>query len=251
MDKYYRAVKMHADLVTTYSQHTRDDVIRTLGIPAEKVVSVPLGCDVEFRPVRPDSAATQLDKLGLRFGRYLLTVGTIEPRKNHISLFRAYEKLKARGLTAGLPLVVIGTKGWGCEPIFAEIDRLGLGNDVRMMGFVESLPALYSGAAAMAYPSFYEGFGLPPLEAMACGCPVITSNSTSLPEVVGSAGMMVAPEDVDGLADCLQKVLTDEECRAGMIEAGIRRAAEFTWKKYAEGMFDSYREALKRIRPVQ
>src|SRR5262249_20590102 len=104
MNEYYHTVIKYADVVTTYSRHTREDVVRTLGISAEKVVSVPLGCDPEFRPVSPEEARGLLDKLGLRFGQYLLSVGTIEPRKNHITLFRAYAKLKARGRVPGLPL---------------------------------------------------------------------------------------------------------------------------------------------------
>ncbi|HEX4611306.1 MAG TPA: glycosyltransferase family 1 protein [Urbifossiella sp.] len=241
---YLDQVRAHADLIVTWTNHTRDDVTRELGVPTGKVVAVPLGCSPEFRPVPAAEVAPVLAPLGLEPGRYILTVGTIEPRKNHITLFRAYAALKARGRVAGIPLVVVGSKGWGYDPILAEIDRLGLTADVRLVGFAESLPALYSGAAAMVYPSRYEGFGLPPLEAMACGCPVVTSNATSLPEVVGDAGLLADPDDVDGFADHLGRVLAEPESRARLSAAARGRAAGFTWRRYAEGLFAAYRLRL-------
>jgi alpha-1,3-rhamnosyl/mannosyltransferase len=243
-DTYLDTVRRHADLVVTWSAHTRADVADTLGIPIGKIVAVPLGCGADFRPVPPAEAAPVLAPLGLEFGRYVLTVGTVEPRKNHVTLFRAYAALKARGLVAGVPLVVVGAKGWGYEAIAAEVDRLGLSDEVRMVGFAGPLPALYSGAAVLAYPSRYEGFGLPPLEAMACGCPVVVSTATSLPEVVGEAGLLADPDDVDGLAAQLGRVLTEADLRAQLSTAGRERAAGFTWRRYAEGLFTAYRAVL-------
>jgi glycosyltransferase involved in cell wall biosynthesis len=242
----FQIIQKHASLVTTYSSHARQDVIRTLGIPPEKVVVSYLGCDAEYRPVPPETAAPTLANLGLEYGKYILTVGTIEPRKNHVTLLRAYATLKARGRVAGVPLVVVGSKGWGYEPVLAEIDRLGLTGDVRVFGFVESLAGMYSGAGVMVYPSLYEGFGLPPLEAMACGCPVVTSNATSLPEVVGDAGLMVEPTDHVALAERIDQVLSDPALRGRLSAAGVRRAAGFTWRKYAEGLFGAYRQSLRQ-----
>jgi glycosyltransferase involved in cell wall biosynthesis len=143
-----------------------------------------------------------------------------------------------------LPLVVAGGKGWGYEPILAEIDRLGLTDDVRLIGFADDLPALYNGAAALVYPSRYEGFGLPPLEAMACGTAVITSDATSLPEVVGDAGVLVNPDDVDGFTAAMGRVLADTGFRAELAAAGRERADRFTWKACAMGMVAVYRTAL-------
>jgi alpha-1,3-rhamnosyl/mannosyltransferase len=238
------AVRRHADLVLTYSEHTRQDVVRTLGVSEQNVVTAPLAAGAEFRPLPAEAVAAALKPLGLEPGRYVLTVGTIEPRKNHAALFRAYAALKARGRVAGVPLVIVGGKGWGCESILAEVDRLGLTGDVRFLGFAPNLPALYNGAAALAYPSRFEGFGLPPLEAMACGCPVVAADATSLPEVVGDAGLLVSPDDSDGLADAIGRVLAEPELRQQLSAAGLRRAAGFTWRGHAEAVFAAYRRAV-------
>ncbi|MBN9523940.1 glycosyltransferase family 4 protein [bacterium] len=243
-DAYLDAVRRHADLVVTWSAHTRTDVADTLDIPLDRIAAIPLGCGPDFRPVPPAETAPALAALGVEFGRYLLTVGTVEPRKNHVTLFRAYAALKARGRVAGVPLVVVGAKGHDSDAIVAELDRLGLtADDVRMAGFAGPLPALYSGAAALAYPSRYEGFGLPPLEAMACGCPVVVSTATSLPEVVGDAGLLADPDDIDTLADHLGRVLAEPELRVRLVAAGRERAAGFTWRRYAEELFAAYRAA--------
>jgi alpha-1,3-rhamnosyl/mannosyltransferase len=237
-------VRTHADLVLTYSAHTRGDVVSTLGIPAEKVTAVPLAAGAEFRPLPADVVAAKLRGLELEAGRYVLTVGTIEPRKNHVALFRAYAALKARGKVNGVPLVVVGGRGWGWEPILAEVDRLGLSCGVRLLGFADGLPELYNGAAVTAYPSRAEGFGLPPLEAMACGCPVVASDATSLPEVVGDAGLLVPPDDVDALAEAIGRVLAEPELRSRLAVAGRERAKGFSWRGHAEGVFAAYRRAV-------
>lgn len=243
-DAYLDAVRRHADVVVTWSAHTRADAAEVLGIPPARIVAVPLGVGPEFRPVPPAEAAPALAALGVEFGRYLLTVGTVEPRKNHATLFRAYAALKARGRVAGVPLVVVGARGPESEAVLAELDRLGLtADDVRVVGFAGPLPALYSGATALAYPSRYEGFGLPPLEAMACGCPVVASTATSLPEVVGDAGLLADPDDADALAAHLGRLLADPELRAALSAAGRARAAGFTWRRYAEGLLAAYRAA--------
>jgi glycosyltransferase involved in cell wall biosynthesis len=237
-------VRKHADLVLTYSEHTRRDVVDTLGIPAEKVGAVSLAAGAEYRPLPADVVAAKLHGHGLEAGRYVLTVGTIEPRKNHVALFRAYAALKARGKVSGAPLVVVGGKGWGWEPVLAEVDRLGLSDDVRFLGFADGLPELYNGAAVTAYPSRAEGFGLPPLEAMACGCPVVASDATSLPEVVGDAGLLVPPDDVDALAGAIGRALAEPELRSRLSVAGRERAKGFSWRGHAEGVFAAYRRAV-------
>jgi glycosyltransferase involved in cell wall biosynthesis len=237
-------VRQHADLVLTYSEHTRHDVMATLGIPAERVAAVPLAAGAEFRPLPAEAVAAKLRGHGLEAGKYVLTVGTIEPRKNHAALFRAYAALKARGKVAGVPLVVVGGKGWGWEPILAEVGRLGLSDDVRFLGFADGLPELYNGAAVTAYPSRAEGFGLPPLEAMACGCPVVASDATSLPEVVGDAGLLVPPDDVEAIAESIGRVLAEPELRARLSVAGRERAKGFSWRGHAEGVFAAYRRAV-------
>lgn len=241
---YCREACSSADLVITYSEHTRRDVIRLLAIPQERVAAIPLGYDSSFHPMASEAVAARLRPLGLVSDGYLLTVGTLEPRKNHVSLFRAYAILKSRGLTRGLPLVVAGGHGWGCAPILSEIDNLGLTEDIRVIGRTDDLPALYGGAAVLIYPSRYEGFGLPPLEAMACGTPVVASSATSIPEVVGDAGLLVHPDDIDAMAMAIAHAL-QPEVSARLSEAGISQAKRFSWKRCAEQMLATYQRATR------
>ncbi len=247
-ERMFAAARKHADVVFTSSEHTRRDVVETLGIPADKVVAVPLAAGDQYRPAAGPTLEAALRPLGLTPGGYALTVGTLEPRKNHVTLFRAYADYLSRPGVPRLPLVVAGPTGWMADSILAEPSRLGIAEFVRFVGRVPDVAALYAGAAAMAYPSHYEGFGLPPLEAMACGTPVIASNATSLPEVVGDAGILVPPDDVRGFADALYAVLTDPARRADLSRRGRERAARFSWAATAQGYLDGFRRALARKR---
>ena len=153
-----------------------------------------------------------------------------------ITLLRAF-RMVINELGRKYKLVVAGERGWHYSPIFDEIRRLGIEQEVIFLGYVkheEELPFLYAGAELMAYPSLYEGFGLPPLEAMACGCPVVTSNVSSLPEVVGEAGILVDPHNEVELAHAMIRVLIDEDFRNMLAQKGLERAAEFTWEKAAK-----------------
>jgi glycosyltransferase involved in cell wall biosynthesis len=185
----------------------------------------------------------RLEKVRSRYGlpeRFILHVGTIEPRKNLPTLFQSLKLLSTREVR----LVIAGRKGWSCEEIFAQLARLGLESQVVFTGFVldEDLPALYSLAEVFAYPSLYEGFGLPPLEAMACGTPVVSSNSSSLPEVVGDAAILVAPGDVPGWKEAFETLLARPELKASLRESGLRRASRFTWEAAALKTREVYRE---------
>ncbi len=220
-----------ADLLLADSEHTRRDLIRLLGVKPERVEVLHPGVEPAFRPLR----RADLEGVRLRYGLpecFLLTVGTIEPRKNLPRLLEALAGLPGH---LRLPLVVAGRPGWLYEETFAAVERCGLQKEVRFLGFVpqEDLPALYNLALALVYPSLYEGFGLPPLEAMACGTPVLTSRVSSLPEVVGEAAVLVAPGDVASIREGIRRLLEDAELRHDLRERGLEQARQFTWEKAA------------------
>ena len=177
---------------------------------------------------------------------FILYLGTLEPRKNLKSLILAYNEIKKK--FPEYKLIIGGAKGWGYKNIFQIIDNLGIDKDIIFTGYIpeKDLPSLYNSAELFVYPSFYEGFGLPPLEAMACGTPVITSNTSSLPEVVGNAGIMVDPNNVNQLADAMYKVLTDDNLRRDMIKKGLKRAKMFSWKKTAKETLKVYEEVYNQ-----
>jgi len=181
---------------------------------------------------------------GLR-GPYILFVGNLEPRKNLVRLIEAFGRLKARH-TLPHQLIVAGKRGWLYRSIFEAVERLGLRDDVIFTGYVpaEDLPALYAMADLFAFPSLYEGFGLPVLEAMACGTPVLTARTGSLPEVAGEAAWYVDPLDVEALADGMARILTDPGTRADLVDRGLLQAKRFTWAKTAAATLDIYRRTL-------
>jgi glycosyltransferase involved in cell wall biosynthesis len=230
-----------ADKIITDSNSTKNDLINYFNIPEEKIRVILLAADEKFKPLSNKEIKEAKQKYSLNFP-FILYVGTLEPRKNIPSLIKAFYKLKKKNLQ--YKLVIAGKRGWKYKEIFETIDKLNLQNDVVFTGYVsdEDLPALYNAADLFVYPSIYEGFGLPPLEAMACGTPAITSNTSSLPEVVGDAGIMVDPPDVDGLADAMYEVLTKEGLRANMIKKGLERAKTFSWEKCARETLEVYEE---------
>ena len=230
-----------ADFVVADSANTQNDVICLLGADPARTAVVPGGVEPRFRPASAETVADLRYRLGL-VEPFILSIGMIEPRKNWHGLIRAYSMLRAR---QHLPhrLVLAGPRGWLSDVIFEERDRSPFRNDVIFPGFVadEDLPTLYSAADVFAFPSFYEGFGLPPLEAMACGTPVVVSDAASLPEVVGDAGLAVPAEDTEALADTLERALLDNRLRAELRAAGLARAATFTWSAAAEALLAVYR----------
>jgi glycosyltransferase involved in cell wall biosynthesis len=218
------------------SEATRTDVVRHLGVPPERVTVVHLGYDERFRPLDAASVAGVLWRYGLRAGGYILSLGTLEPRKNYERLIEAYARLAAEHLGAEAPpLVIAGGNGWQYEPIRAAPARCGVERSVRFLGRVpdEDLPALVAGAALFVYPSLYEGFGLPPLEALAAGVPVVTSNSSSLPEVVGDAALLCDPLDPADIARHMAAPLSDDRLAARLRDSGPLRAARFSWRRTA------------------
>lgn len=225
------------------SEHTRQDVIRLLDVPPERVTTVPLGVVEHFRPPTPAA----LEEFRARHDlpqRYLLYLGTLEPRKNLVTLLRAYARLRRAGLE--WPLVLAGGKGWLYEDIFRAVDDLGLSGRVRFPGYVsyDEQPLWYGGATVFVYPSTYEGFGLPVLEAMACGAPVVTSTASSLPEAAGDAGVLVDCRDEAVLAAAIERVAGDAGLRADLQRRGVVRAAQFRWSRTAAETVRVYARAL-------
>lgn len=232
-----------ADHILADSQATRNDLLELYRAPADKVSVLYSGVDPVFQPVTdPAALAAVRAKYDLGTAPFIFSVSTLQPRKNHVRLIQAFAAL-SQSLDASLQLVIAGGKGWLYDSIFAEVERRGLQERVRFPGFVADadLPALYSAARVLAYPSLYEGFGLPLLEAMACGTPVVTSTASCLPEVAGDAALLVDPFDVPALASALERTIADEALRAGLIARGFARARAFTWEAAARQLIDLYR----------
>jgi len=230
-----RGIKKASHIIAV-SQNTKSDLIKYLNIPEERITVIYNGVDHSiFKPV----------KSKLFHEPYILYVGTERARKNLSSLFHAFSRLKWE--FKGLKLVKVGPPGRSAEfrkRTIKQIQSLVLDEDVIFVDWVaeNDLPYYYSSASLLVYPSLYEGFGLPPLEAMACGCPVVTSNTSSLPEVVGDAAIMVDPYDIDGLANAMREVLTNDGLRKAMIEKGLAQAKKFSWEKTAEETLEVYKK---------
>lgn len=240
-----RATRVLAD-----SLATKNDLCELLGAPPEKITVMYGGVDARFQPVRePQRLAALRVKYRLGTEPFILGLGTIQPRKNYRRLIQAFSNLKPR--MPDLKLIIAGGKGWLYDDIFAEVERLGLKDQVLFPGLVddEDLPALYSAAELMAYPSLYEGFGLPVLEAMACGTPVVTSNVSSLPEVSGEAALLVNPTDVEAITEAMRRLLQDADLRRQIVARGFEQARQFTWDRAARqllGMYEAMGANCKR-----
>lgn len=235
-----------ADHVLADSQATKEDLIELWGTRAEKVTVLYCGVDARFQPVTdPAALAAVRNRYGLGQGPFVLSVSTLQPRKNYQRLVQAFAPLAAR--YRELKLVIGGGKGWRYDEILAEPERLGIGGRVLFPGFIgeADLPALYSAATVMAYPSLYEGFGLPVLEAMACGTPVIASNRSSLPEVTADAGLQVDPLDIEAWTDGLVTLIEDTALRRELVARGLAWARRFSWDRAARQLLDVYQHLLQ------
>ena len=233
---------VRADKIITGSMSAKEDIVELLKVPAEKVRVIPNGVEKKFRVLSRQEREEFRRKLGLP-EKFILFVGTVEPRKNLTALVRAYHRLGLRDTR----LVIAGGRGWLYDELFEELRRLNMGDRVVFTGYIpdEDLPGIYSCASVFAYPSVYEGFGFPPLEAMACGVPVITGDRSSLPEIVGDAGICVDPENVEALAGAVSGVLNDSRLSREMSARGIERAAGYTWEKCADETYKLYRELAR------
>lgn len=231
-----------ADLIITDSAGSKRDIVRLFRVPEGKVQVVPLGKNEQFARIS-DSSLLAITREQYKLPQtFILYVGTIEPRKNLDLLFRAYGQLSA-DLRTEVKLVVAGGLGWRYEPLLSILREQGLENDVHFTGYVsdEHLPALYNLANIFVYPSLYEGFGLPVLEAMACGLPVVVSNRSSLPEVVGDAGILIDPTNVKELARILESLLKDRGQRKKLAAASLAQAQKFSWRATAEAILEALR----------
>ncbi len=233
----------HANAIIVDSQATADDCRAFLGLGEENMAIVPLGVGDEFRPVSSEQQATARTWYRLP-DQFILYAGTMEPRKNLVRLIAAWDRIAD---ACPYDLVLAGRDGWKTGPIRAAAAASLHPRRIHFPGFIanDDLPALYSAARVLAWPSLFEGFGLPPLEAMACGTPVVVSNRSSLPEVVADAGLLVDPDDVEALSAALFDAATDESLRNRLILSGQARAQGFTWNRTAEMTLQIYREQMK------
>lgn len=240
-----RAVHV-ADHIIAVSQTTQTDLMAYFNLPAHRISVIYEGASAVYRPLPPDAVREALERLGLAPG-YILVVGTWEPRKNLPMLLRAYARLRDRRPGAP-PLVLAGRRGWLYQEILEWPHRLHIADYLRWIEGPDdqTLAALYNGAAFLAFPSLYEGFGLPAVEAMACGTPVVVSDRGALPEVVGDAGIILPAEDEDRWAEAMEALLDDPEARARLRQKGLERAAQFSWDRAAEETWAVYRMVLGR-----
>lgn len=235
-----------ADHILADSHSAQVDLITLLNVSSEKVTVVHLAADPAFCPLSKKEARRIAAQHDLKSG-FLLFVGTLEPRKNIPGLLRAYRLLLDEAVTTA-PLVLVGGMGWLYDEVFERVEALCLTEHVRFLHDVPDadLPGLYNAASVLVTPSFYEGFGLPALEAMACGTPVVVAERASLPEVVGEAGLLVNPDDPEDIAHALIRVLTEDSLRAQMRKQGLAQAARFTWERTARETLAVYQEVLSR-----
>ncbi len=243
-----------AEAIVAVSENTKNDIIELAGVPADKISIIYSGNNVTKRDWQPDEVNACVEKFGLN-NPYILYVGNIEPRKNISGLIKAFNEIKGLGEEAiqsgvvnnyeNLELVLAGAPGWKNTRIYSDWQASPYRNSIKFIGYVSAneKEILYSRAAVFAYPSFYEGFGFPPLEAMAYGVPVVCSNVSSLPEIVAEAAVMINPNEPSEIAQALQLVLTDNRLREKLIAAGYARTRLFTWEKAAA----EYLELFKKI----
>jgi glycosyltransferase involved in cell wall biosynthesis len=228
--------------IITDSRYSKDRILKRLNVPREKVIVIPLGVGETFMPISRDVISQLLAKLGIT-NSYILTLGSLEPRKNLKRLFLAWKIVCDKYpdydlVVTGLPST--SSRGTGFSEIPAHVQFVGFCAD-------QDLPALYSGARAFILPSLYEGFGLPPLEAMACGTPVIVSDKTSLPEVTGDAGLYCDPYDIDDMAQAIQRMIEDSDLRAALREKGLQHVKSFNWNKTAQEIWKVLSTCLEEL----
>lgn len=235
-----------ADAIIAVSENTRRDVMRLMQIAPEKIKVIPEGVNRAFHPIDDKD---ELERIRSKYrlpARFMLFFSTIEPRKNLTTLLEAYAAL-LKSNSELIPLVVAGRKGWLYQPILERIAKLGIKSHVQLTDWVDQpdAPALFNLAEVFVFPSLYEGFGLPPLEAMASGTPLICSNASSLPEVVGDAGILFDPRDLGALTHAMARVLGDEALRADLRQHGLQQARKFSWERTARETLAVYEDITR------
>jgi glycosyltransferase involved in cell wall biosynthesis len=234
------------------SESTRADLVELMRVPIDRITVVGAGVEERFRPITDFETLVQLRTRYRLPDRFILSVSTLEPRKNFTGLIAAYNRLMSDAGTstvADLHLVIAGGEGWLYEDIFAAAKTSPVHDRIHFAGYVpdEDLPALYSLATIFAFPSHYEGFGIPILEAMACGTPVVCADNSSLPEVAGDAALLVEASDTDALADAMWQLLIDTSLRERLIQRGYEQATKFTWEKAARRLLRVYRQVAAEV----
>jgi glycosyltransferase involved in cell wall biosynthesis len=227
-----RASALIADAIVTPSNAVRDEVISHLGIRQERIVAIPEAPSARYQIAPPEHVHAARKRYGLP-QCYMLSVGSLEPGKNRARLFQALASLLRKGIDPHV--AIVGQPAWRYESDYERVREFGLGDHVSFLGYVpdEDMPALYGGATVFAFPSLHEGFGLPVLEAMSCGTPVVTSSGSATAEVAGDAALLVDPLDSNAIAVALERLLCDDELRAGLRARGLKRASEFSWERTA------------------
>ena len=245
LTRYFQSSLDRASAILTDSAFVKREIMELFGVPEDIIFPISLGVSPHFSPRSQQECQSFLSQQNLNFGSYILSVGTLEPRKNVSLLIEAYAQLP-ESLQHQFPLVLVGMRGWLTSNLEKRMRPLVERGIIKPLGYVQDteMPFVYSGAAAFAYPSLYEGFGLPPLEAMACGVPVISSQTSSLPEVVGDAGLLIDPHDADALTNTLRQVLEDRALAADLAGRGVQRARHFSWKKTADETVTVYRRVV-------
>ncbi|HEV7681642.1 MAG TPA: glycosyltransferase family 1 protein [Pyrinomonadaceae bacterium] len=240
-----------ADAIITPTECVRNDVRRLLGVVPEKIFAIPEAARTCFRPLVFEETAVTRSRLGIG-DNFLLSVGTLEPRKNLSVLVNAFAEVTSARSQSSTQLVIAGGRGWLSGPLFDAIEKSPVRDRIVLTDYLhdDELRALYSGCRAFVYPSIHEGFGLPPMEAMACGAPVVASRIPALEETTGGAALLFDPGSVHELTRSVLEVLDNENKRRELSAAGLRRAADFTWKKTAEATLSVYEEALRRFQKV-
>lgn len=235
----------NSNCIIADSHFTKSEILSEFKIDSDKVHVAHLGKSSDFYHRAKVDSQEILKKYDLSYGGYLLAVGTLEPRKNLTQVISAYRLLPSE-ITQRFPLVIAGVRGWKVKSLLSELEFLLKEKKAYLLGYVPAndLPCLYSGARAFVFPSLYEGFGLPPLEAMACGTPVITSNTSSIPEVVSDAGLMVSIGDVDTMKTNIEMICEDDVQHAKLSIAGLMQSEKFSWTECAQHTFDAYKYAL-------
>ncbi len=233
------------DGIITVSEFSKMDIMKSFGIPSDKIFVTHLASEDIYKPMDKNICKNYLNKFYSINTKFILYVGGFSPRKNIVGLLDAFSKVSKQ--IKDLNLIIIGQHGLSYELYKNRAAKLNISDKVLFPGFipVEHMPIFYNASELFVYPSFYEGFGLPPVEAMACGIPVIASNITSLPEVLGDSALLVNPNDIDCLSQSMYNVLTDNKLKSSLVKKGLLRASSFSWNKTAEDTLDSYNKIIK------
>jgi glycosyltransferase involved in cell wall biosynthesis len=231
------------DRFIAVSENTKNDIVDLLGVPAEKVDVIYSGVDESYAPVNNVDVLERVRSKYALPGKFILYLGNVEPRKNLVGLIKAYTELRQNNPElSDYQLVIAGATGWKITHIFQALYASPYQEDIKFLGYVdkEDKPALYTMSSVFAYPSFYEGFGFPPLEAMACGTPVVTSNVSSLPEIVGSAALTVDPYNTQAITEAIKQVLSNSDLAESLRQKGLERAKKFNWELAAKRYLDIF-----------